>query len=47
VTKLAGGPTELRVLVTMDIGDSSAFGWFGIPMTAAAAAQKQKTVKLE
>lgn len=31
VTRLAGGPPELRVLVTMDLPEGSAFGYFGVP----------------
>jgi hypothetical protein len=43
VTKLASGPSELRVLVTMEVGEGSAFSWFGVPFeTAAAAAQKSR-----
>lgn len=42
VTKLAGGPSELRVLVTMEVGEGSAFSWFGVPFEAAAATPAQK-----
>jgi hypothetical protein len=42
VTKLAGGPTELRVLVTMEVGEGSAFGWFSVPLEPAAALPAQK-----
>jgi hypothetical protein len=45
VTKLAGGPSELRVLVTMDVGESSAFGWFGVPFGAAPAPRKQDSME--
>lgn len=38
VMKLATGPAELRVLITMQVGETSAFSWFGVPLTAEAAA---------
>lgn len=37
VMKLASGPAELRVLVTMQVGETSAFSWFGVPLTEEAA----------
>jgi hypothetical protein len=40
VTKMANGPAELRVLVTMDLPEGSAFSWFGVPLTAPAATDK-------
>lgn len=42
VTQLAGGPAELRVLVTMEVGEGSAFGWFSVPLVPAAALPAQK-----
>jgi hypothetical protein len=47
VTRLAGGPAELRVLVTMDVGESTEFGWFGVPFSAAPAAAKQGPERLK
>lgn len=44
VTRTAEGPAELRVLVTMDLPEGSAFGWFGVPLaTAAEQAAKKGT----
>ena len=49
VTPLAGSPTELRVLVTMNVGPDLGFGYFTIPLSAAREAgtnaQKQESVK--
>jgi hypothetical protein len=47
VMKQAGGPSELRVLVTMDTPQGSAFGWFGVPLGGAAAGDKQVKATLE
>ena len=33
VTRAANGPAELRVLVTMETPEGSAFSWFGVPLT--------------
>jgi hypothetical protein len=41
VTKLAGGPRELRVLVTMDMPLGSAFGWFSVPFDAMPTDEKR------
>jgi hypothetical protein len=38
VTRLADGPTELRVLVTMDMPVGSGHTWFSVPLTPRAAA---------
>jgi hypothetical protein len=46
VSKLAGGPQELRVLVTMDLPEGAAFGWFSVPFSAAPAASKLSPVKV-
>lgn len=32
VTRTADGPAELRVLVTMETPEGSAFSWFGVPL---------------
>jgi hypothetical protein len=32
VTRQSAGPTELRVLVTMDLPEGSGFGFFSIPL---------------
>jgi len=49
VTRLAGSPSELRVLVTMNVGPDLGFGYFTIPLsgtqTAGTNAQKQESVK--
>lgn len=37
VTRHAGAPEEMRVLVTMDVAEGSAFGYFSVPMGAAPA----------
>jgi hypothetical protein len=50
VTPLAGSPSELRVLVTMNVGSDLGFGYFTIPLsgtqTAGTNAQKQESVKV-
>jgi outer membrane biosynthesis protein TonB len=46
VTRLASGPSEIRVLVTMGVGSGSAFSWFSIPLDGGITAQKQDSVKL-
>ena len=49
VTRQDSGPAELRVLVTMETPEGSAFGFFGIPFDTALAAgnpsQKRNSVK--
>ena len=40
VTRQAGAPAELRVLVTMDAPEGQAFGYFGVPLADAAAAAR-------
>lgn len=47
LTKLAGGPAELHVLVAMDMPEGSAHSWFSIPLDAVPAAAKQSSRKLE
>lgn len=41
VTRMSNGPTELRVLVTMDLPQGSAFSYYSIPLNGAPAASKQ------
>lgn len=45
VTRSASGPASLLVLVTMDMGEGLAFGYFTIPMTPGTGAQKLDSVK--
>jgi hypothetical protein len=45
VTRQASAPAELRVLVTMDLPQGSAFGFFSIPLEAGTMSQKQDSVK--
>jgi hypothetical protein len=45
VTKLAAAPTNLRVLVTMDSPEGTAFGFFSIPLDGGTIPQKQDSVK--
>jgi hypothetical protein len=51
VTRQAAGPESLRVLVTMDLPEGTAFGYFSIPLngstplTSGKTAQKQHSVK--
>jgi hypothetical protein len=47
VTKLDGGPSELQVLVTMEVPEGSAHSWFTIPLGVAPAAGKQQGIKLQ
>jgi hypothetical protein len=48
VTKLAGGPSKLHVLVTMEVPEGSAHSWFSIPLEGAPSpAGKQQPVKQE
>ena len=44
VTRLAGGPSELHVLVTMDGEIGTVFSWFKVPFIALPAAGKQNPV---
>ncbi|MEO6080016.1 MAG: hypothetical protein ABIQ86_09590 [Steroidobacteraceae bacterium] len=43
LTKREGGPTELRVLVTMELPEGSAFGWFGVPLDGVPAVQSKQS----
>lgn len=45
LTRTGAGPQNLRVLVTMDMGEGIAFGYFSIPLTDGTAAQKLDSVK--
>ena len=42
VTKLAGGPPDLHVLVMMETPAGSSHSWFTVPLDASAAAAKQQ-----
>jgi hypothetical protein len=48
LTRQAATPEPLRVLVVMQMGEDTAFGYFTIPLPAAGGtnAQKQESVKL-
>jgi hypothetical protein len=45
VTRAANAPSELRVLVTMDMAEGSGFGFFSIPLEGGTTAQKTDSVK--
>jgi len=45
LTRLAGTPEPLRVLVTMQMGEDTGFGYFTIPLDAGKSSQKQESVK--
>jgi hypothetical protein len=45
VTRAANSPSELRVLVTMDMAEGSGFGFFSIPLGTGTTAQKTDSVK--
>jgi hypothetical protein len=45
VTRDADSPAQLRVLVTMDYGSGSGFGFFSVPFGSGTNAQKQDSVK--
>jgi hypothetical protein len=45
VSRSASGPDHLRVLVTMDVGESNTFGFFTIPLAGGISAQKLDSVK--
>jgi hypothetical protein len=45
VTRGAHAPAQLRVLVTMDLAQGSAFGFFSVPFDSGTNAQKQDSVK--
>lgn len=45
VTRATAGPQNLRVLVTMDMGEGVAFGYYSIPFSSGKTAQKLDSVK--
>ena len=45
VTRASAGTQSLRVLVTMDMGEGVAFGYYSIPFTSGTTAQKLESVK--
>ncbi len=45
LTRSGTGPQNLRVLVTMEMAEGIAFGYFSIPLTAGTSAQKLDSVK--
>jgi hypothetical protein len=45
VTRGADSPAQLRVLVTMDYGSGSGFGFFSVPFGSGTNAQKQDSIK--
>jgi len=45
VTRAAAGPDTLRVLVTMDMPEGKAFGYYSVPLTGGNAPQKLESVK--
>jgi hypothetical protein len=46
LTRLAATPEPLRVLVTVQMGEDTGFGYFTIPLDGGTNAQKQESVKL-
>ena len=45
VTRHASAPAEIRVLITMDLPEGQAFGFFSIPFEAGSAFRKQESPK--
>jgi hypothetical protein len=45
VTRSATGPEKLRILVTMEVPEGTAFGYFTVPLTGGIPSQKQESVK--
>jgi len=45
ITTAESAPAELRVMVTMDMDQGKAFGFFTVPLAAGTTAQKQHSVK--
>jgi len=45
--RAADGPSEIRVLVTMDLPIGSGFTWFSVPLGPQPAPDKQKPVRVE
>jgi hypothetical protein len=47
VTRQSGGPSSVRVLVTMETPEGSAHSWFTVPLARAPAAEKAVKARLE
>jgi len=45
VTRSGAGPESLRVLVTMDMPEGTAFGYYTVPLASGITAQKSQSVK--
>jgi len=45
VTRSGAGPDHLRVLVTMEMTEGMAFGYYTVPLASGITAQKQESVK--
>lgn len=45
VTRSGAGPDHLRVLVTMQMAEGLAFGYYTVPLASGITAQKQESVK--
>ena len=45
VTRSDAGPESLRVLVTMDMPEGTAFGYYTVPLASGITAQKPQSVK--
>ena len=45
ITAADNAPADLRVMVTMEMDQGKAFGFFTVPLTSGTAAQKQQSVK--
>jgi hypothetical protein len=45
VTRSGAGPDHLRVLVTMEMAEGLAFGYYTVPLASGITAQKQESVK--
>jgi hypothetical protein len=45
ITAADSPPAELRMMVTMDMDQGKAFGFFTVPLASGTAAQKQHSVK--
>jgi hypothetical protein len=45
VTRSAAGPDKLRILVTMEMPEGMAFGYYSVPLTGGNAPQKLESVK--
>ena len=45
VTRSGAGPDQLRVLVTMEMTEGMAFGYYSVPLASGITAQKQESVK--